>query len=192
MGTGGQSLANAGRQCPADPRRVFGRVGVRGRGGAVPGRYGDGHRWVYPSARSIHRHRRCEADLRSLFTLGHRGLCLVAGPGRADGPHGGGHRDPAALDGGPRSERFDQHQPGSPGFRELLRQVRKRPADRYPQGVPRRRHATRNRRAVGAGDCLAQGCRLRDRRRVSAAYKVRASSLLHHRPGRGVVQSRPL
>ena len=42
------------------------------------------------------------------------------------------------------------------------------------------------------GHRLAEGRRLRDRRRLAAAHQVRAAGLLHHRPGRGLVEPRPL
>ncbi len=63
-------------------------------------------------------------------------------------------------------------------------------------GIPKEyampRHAGRDRRD------LAPGCRLAARpgcgagRGLAAAHQVRAADLLHHRPGRGVLQPRPL
>ena len=50
----------------------------------------------------------------------------------------------------------------------------------------------RHRRAVGAGHRMAARRGRRDRRDQPAAHQICAADLLHHRPGRGVVQPRPL
>jgi aspartyl-tRNA(Asn)/glutamyl-tRNA(Gln) amidotransferase subunit A len=54
--------------------------------------------------------------------------------------------------------------------------------DRDTQGVPRRRHAGRDRPGVAAGRRLAEGAGRRDRRGLAAPHEVRAPDLLHHRP----------
>jgi len=53
-----------------------------------------------PPARRLYRHCRVETDLRSVFALGHRCLCLQPRSGRADDPHGSRCRDHVAVDGG--------------------------------------------------------------------------------------------
>ena len=53
----------------------------------VHGRDRDRHRRLDPPAGGVHRHRRRQADLRPLLALGHRRLCLLARPGRADRAH---------------------------------------------------------------------------------------------------------
>jgi hypothetical protein len=62
------------------------------------------HRRLDPPARGLHRHRRAEAHLWPLLALGHRGLRLVARPGRADDQDGARRRDHAAGDGRARPE----------------------------------------------------------------------------------------
>ena len=63
---------------------------------------------------------------------------------------------------------------------------------RHSQGIPRRRHAGRDRGAVAAGHRLAEGRRRGDRRHLAAAHEIRAAGLLHRRAGRGLVEPRPL
>ncbi len=53
-------------------------------GTPVRGRDRNGHRRLDPPARRLHRHGRHQADLWSLFALGHGGLRLLARSGRAD------------------------------------------------------------------------------------------------------------
>ena len=93
---GGQHHAGAGR--------LVRRIGVGGGRAALHGRDRDRHRRLDPPARGVHRHRRHQADLWPLLALGHRGVRVLARSGRSDRPHRAGFRDPAALDGGPRSE----------------------------------------------------------------------------------------
>ena len=73
----------------------------------VPRRDRHRHRRLDPPAGGVHRHRRHQADLRPLLALGHRRLRVLARPGRAVRAHGARRRDPAALDGRPRSEGHD-------------------------------------------------------------------------------------
>ena len=56
------------------------------------------HRRLDPPARRLYRHRRDQADLRALFALGHRRLCLVARSGRADDQDGARRGDHAGRD----------------------------------------------------------------------------------------------
>ena len=67
---------------------------------SLPRRHRDRHRRLDPPARGLHRHRRGEADLRALLALGHRGLRLLARPGRAAGQVGPRRGDPPEGDGG--------------------------------------------------------------------------------------------
>ena len=102
---GGQSRGGAkGSNTHAGAGRLVRRLGRGGGGASVPRRDRHRHRRLDPPAGGLHRHRRHQADLRPLLALGHRRLRLVARPGRADRAHGARRRDPAALDGGPRSE----------------------------------------------------------------------------------------
>ena len=104
--------------------RLVRRLGRGGRGAALPRRDRDRHRRLDPPARGLHRHRRHQADLWPLLALGHRRLRLLARPGRADRAHRARCRDPAALDGGPRSEGHDL------GRRRRCRTTRRRSASR--------------------------------------------------------------
>ena len=56
------------------------------------------HRRLDPPARRLYRHHRDQADLWALFALGHRRLCLLAGPGRADDQVGARCGDHAGSD----------------------------------------------------------------------------------------------
>ena len=72
---------------------------------------------------------------------------------------------------------------------------RRRPqgqARRHSEGISDRGRARGDRPGLGRRHRLAQGCRRRDRRGVAAAHQICAADLLHHRPGRGLVQPRPL
>ena len=65
--------------------------------------------------------------------------------------------------------------------------------DRHPEGIPPRRHAgTRSSALWQTGRRMAAGGRRRDRRGLAAAHEVRAAGLLHRRPGRGLLEPRPL
>ncbi len=66
------------------------------------------------------------------------------------------------------------------------------PQDRHSQRIPRRRHAGRDRGAVGAGQGVAEGGRRRTRRHLAAAHQIRFAGLLHRRSGGSLVQPRPL
>ena len=94
---GDQPVDAEGGRPQAGARRVVRRVGGGGRGAdrrwALPRHR---HRRVDPPAGGLLRHRRDEADLRALLALGHRRLRLVAGPGRADDPHGARCGDPCS------------------------------------------------------------------------------------------------
>jgi hypothetical protein len=68
-------------------RRLVGRLG-RGRfRSAGEWHHRLRHRGLDPSASRADRHHRHQADLWPLLALRHDRVCLVAGPGRPDGPH---------------------------------------------------------------------------------------------------------
>jgi hypothetical protein len=67
----------------------------------------DGHGWLDPSARRLHRHLRDQADLWTLLALGDRRVRLIARSGRADGARRAGLRDPAGGDERLRPQGFD-------------------------------------------------------------------------------------
>ena len=99
-GRGGEPVeAPAGSIGSAGAGRVLGRFGGGGRGAAGDGRDGDRYRRLDPPAGVVLRHLRDEADLWALLALGRGGVRLLAGPSRTVRAHGGGLRDPAALDG---------------------------------------------------------------------------------------------
>ena len=133
-----------------------------------------------------------QADLRALLALGDRRLRLLARPGRAAGEVGQGRGDHAAGDGRARPEGRDFRRPGGAGLRGGARRRHARQAHRHSEGVPRRGHAGRDRGALAPGRGLAPRRRRRDRRHLTAAYPVRAAGVLRHRPGRGLVEPRPL
>src|SRR5579864_4363168 len=85
------------------------RVGGGGGGKSVPRRHRHRHRRLDPPAGGVLRHRRIEAHLWPLLALGHRRVRLFARPGWPARPHRARLRDPAALDGGAGSERYDLH-----------------------------------------------------------------------------------
>ena len=112
----------------------------------------DRHRYrrLDPPAGGLCRHRRDQADLWPLLALGHRGVCVLARSGRAVCALGARHRDPAALDGGPRSEGHHQRRQRRAGLRSGDRQVGQRHEDRHPEGISPRRDAGRNRDSSGS------------------------------------------
>ena len=101
-------------------------------------------------------------------------------------------RDPDALDGRPRSEGHDLGRPRGAGLRGRDRQIREGHEDRHSEGIPPRRHAGGNRKALERGRGLAEGGRRRTGRRVAAAHQIRAAGLLHRGAGGGLVQPRAL
>ena len=101
-------------------------------------------------------------------------------------------RDPDALDGRPRSQGHHLGRPRGAGLRGRDRQIREGHEDRHSQGVPPRRHARGNRKALERGRGLAEGGRRRTGRRVAAAHQIRAAGLLHRGTGGGLVQPRAL
>ena len=78
------------------------------------------------------------------------------------------------------------------GLRGRDRQVREGHEDRHSQGVPPRRHAGRDRKALERGRRLAEGRRRRTGRGVAAAHQIRAAGLLHRGAGGSLVESRAL
>ena len=172
--------------------RLVRRLG-RGRcGAALPRRDRDRHRRLDPPAGGLHRHGRHQADLRALLALGDRGVRVLARSGRPDRPHRAGQRDPAALDGGARSEGHDLGRPRRAGLRGGARPLREGHEDRHSEGISARRHAGRDRDAVAAGHRVAEGRRRRDGRRLAAAHEIRAAGLLHRGAGRSLVEPRAL
>ena len=87
FGAGGEPVeAAAGQQRGAGAGRILRRVGRGGRGAAGAGRDRDRHRRLDPPAGLVLRHRRDQADLRTVLALGRGGVCVVAGPGRGRSP----------------------------------------------------------------------------------------------------------
>ena len=79
-----------------------------------------------------------------------------------------------------------------PDYETAARQVGEGHEDRHSEGIPARRHAARDRDAVGAGRGVAEGSGRRAGRGLAAAHQIRAAGLLHRRAGRSVVKSRAL
>ena len=160
----------------------------------APGRDRHRHRRLDPPARRLHRHHRHQADLRPLLALGHRRLRLSsldqAGPMARD------VRDCAILleaMAGFDAEGFDLARSAAcrTGRPHLAADIRGKrigiPKEYRIDGVPAEID-----RGLGAGHRLAARRRRRDRRGLAAAHQICAAGLLHHRPGRGLVQPRPL
>ena len=181
------------RQRGAGAGRQLGRLGRGGRGAARARRHRHRHRRLDPPARRLHRHHRDQADLRPLLALGHRRLRLLARPGRADGARRARLRDHARGDGRLRSRRIRPRStcrcrsgrrtspPTSRGKRIGI------PKEYRIDGVPAEIDAVWEQ-----GIAWLQRRRRRDRRGLAAAHQICAAGLLHHRPGRGLVQPRPL
>ena len=114
---GDQPVARGGLQratwCPAARRAARPR---RFRAWLCAGGDGDRYRRLDPPAGGVHRHRRHQADLWPLLALGHRGVRVLARPGRADRPHRRGRGDHDDLDVGVRSQGFDQRRSRGAGL----------------------------------------------------------------------------
>ncbi len=104
MGAGDLAVAAQGLEHAAGAGRLVRRLGRGGGGASGARRDRHRHRRLDPPAGGVHRHRRHQADLRPLLALGHRRVRLLARSGRAVRAHRARRRDPAALDGRPRSE----------------------------------------------------------------------------------------
>ena len=63
---------------------------------------------------------------------------------------------------------------------------------RHSDRISHRRRSRRDRRAVGPGRRMAARRRRRAGQDQPAAHRICAADLLHHRPGRGLVEPRPL
>ena len=151
FGPVGNPWRREGSNTHAGAGRLVRRLGRGRRGAALPRRDRDRHRRLDPPAGGVHRHRRHQADLWPLLALGHRRLRLLARPGRPDRAHAcATARDPAALDGRPRSEGHDLGRRCRAGLRGRGRQVGEGHEDRHSQGVSPRRHAGRDREALAA------------------------------------------
>ena len=182
FGRGGEPLVAAQR--PGDAagaRRLLRRLGRGGRGAAGAGGDGDRHRRLDPPAGGLLRHRRHQADLWALLALRHRGLRLLARPGRAGGAHGRGLR--ASCCGSMAG--FDPKDSTSadvpvPDFARRLRARGEGAADRRAEGIPAGRHAAGDRGAVGAGrspGCATQGAEIgRDQPAAHASTRCRPTT----------------
>ena len=190
---GDLAVAAKGREHAAGARRLLGRLG-RGRGGA-PGARRDRHRHrrLDPPAGGVHRHRRTSSRPTAAARAGasSRSRRRSTRPGRLRARCATRRSCCARWPGTIRRTRPRVDRRGA-GLRGGGRQVDQGHADRHPEGIPGRRHVGGDRRAVGAGRGLAQGCGRRTGRGVAAAHQIRAAGLLHRRAGGGVVQSRAL
>ncbi len=137
---------------------------------ALRRRDGDRYRRLDPPAGGLHRHRRHQADLWPLLALGHRGVRVLARPGRPDRPHRRGRGDHDDLDGGVRSQGFDQRRSGRAGFRRGGRARGQGPRDRHSARIPDGRHAGRDRGALAAG--ASPGSRPRARRSATSRCRT--------------------
>jgi aspartyl-tRNA(Asn)/glutamyl-tRNA(Gln) amidotransferase subunit A len=145
-----------------DPGRLVGRLGLGRRRRPVPGRHGHRHRRLDPPARRLHRHRRHQADLRPLLALGHGRLRLLARPGRPDRQERRGRGHPAQLDERPRPQGLHQPRRPVPDFASFVGKSVKGLRIGVPKEYRRRRHARRDREAVGQGIAWlkAAGCEI--------------------------------
>ncbi len=155
---------------------------------------GDGHgyRRVDPPAGGLYRDRRDQADLWAGQPLGHRGLCLVAGSGRADDQIGARCGDHAGR-----------------RWRGMTRRIRPAPIWPVPDfeaaltgdirgkmiGIPKEYRMDGMPAEIEAlwadGHRRCCGCGGGDRRHLAAAHEIRAARLLRDRAGRGVVATSP-
>ncbi len=83
----------------------------------LPRRHRHRHRRLDPPARRAHRHCRHQADLRPLLALGHRGVRLLARPGRADRQDSARCGNHAEIDGEPRPQGLDLGRCAGAGLR---------------------------------------------------------------------------
>ncbi len=189
---GREPVAKAWRQPAAGGGRLVRRL-CGGGGGARRVRR-DRHRYrrLDPPAGELLRHCRAEAHLWPLLALGRGRLRLVARPARADDPHRARRGDHAWRDGRARPARLDLGAAAGAGLRGGADRRYPRPQGRHPTRIPRPRHAGRDRGVVARGRRLAARRRRRAHRDQPAAHQIRAGDLLHHRPGRGVLEPRAL
>ena len=151
------------------------------------------HRRLDPPARRLRRHHRDQADLWPLLALGHRRLRLARStrPGRWRATCATARS--CSRRWRLRPEGFDLARPagaelgGEPFQRSHAASAIGIPKEYRIDGVPAEIDAR-----LGAGHRLAARRRRRDRRGLAAAHQICAADLLHHRPGRGLVQPRPL
>ena len=190
---GDQPVAAEGQQCRPHAGRIVGRLGGGGRGGHRAGRDRHRHRRLDPPAGGLRRHLRDQADLRPLLALGDRRLRQLARPGRADG------EDACAT-----ARSCSRRWPGS------TRRIRPRstcrcrsgkqnlssdlsgkrvgiPKEYRIDGVPAEINALWDQGIEWLKDAGATPVEI-----SLPAHQIRAADLLHHRPGRGLVQPRPL
>ncbi len=114
---GDLAVAAQGGQHAADAGRLVRRLGRGGGGAIVPGRHRHRYRRLDPPAGGLHRHGRHQADLWPLLALGHRGLRVLARPGRTVRAHRARRRHPAALDGRTRRQGHDLRRSAGAGLR---------------------------------------------------------------------------
>ena len=192
-GPGDVAVAAQGLEHAARSGRLVRRLGRGGGGASGARRDRHRHRRLDPPARGVHRHRRHQADLRPLLALGHRRVCVLARSGRSVRAHGARRARSCCA-----------------RWRATIRRTRPRsilPVPDYEAavgksikgmriGIPKeyrdRRHVGGDRKALGAGQGVAEGGRRRARRGVAAAHQIRAAGLLHRGAGGGLVQSRAL
>ena len=161
-------------------------------GGLAPGGARHRHRRLDPPARRALRDRRPEADLRRDLALRDDRLRLLARPVRAADPRR--QPTPRCCSASCRAKtRSTRPRSGLDGGIELPESRGPRgPAVRRARGARRggaRPRRARRLRGDGGDD---RGARRRDRRGRPAARRARHLRLLRDRPGRGVLESRPL
>ena len=187
------AVAAQGLEYAAGAGRLVRRLGRGGGGATVPGRDRHRHRRFDPPAGGLHRHGRHQADLWPLLALGHRGVRLLARPGRTVRAHRARCGDPAALDGRTRSEghHLRRHcrcritKPRSANRSRALRIGI--PKEYRLDGMP-----AEIEKIWEQGRAWLEGGRRRAGRGVAAAHQIRAAGLLHRGAGGGLVQSRAL
>ena len=157
------------------------------------GRHRDRHRRLDSPARQFLRHRRHQADLRTVQPLGHRGLrdARWIRPGRSRVPS---RIAPSCSLPWPATTRRTAPAP-----------IARCPISPPPASAASRACASACRASIAATACrreiegalaarpaVAARRRRKNRGRVAAAHQVRARHLLHRRPCRGLVQPGPL
>ena len=156
-------------------------------------RYRHGYRRFDPSAGGLLRHRRDQADLWPLLTLGHDRLCLVAGPSRC--AFARTVEDTAIMLGSMAG--YDPQDSTSidvpvPDYRAAAG----RSVKGLKIGIPKEYRVDGMPGEIDKlwrdGEAVVSRRRGRDRRDQPAAYQIRAGDLLHRRASRMLVQPRAL
>ena len=188
-----QSLDPAGRERRPGAGRQLGRLGRGGGGPALPGCHRHRYRRLDPPAGRLLRHHRHQADLWPLLALGHRRLRELARPGRPDGAHGRGLRPDAAGDGRlrPDGQHLGRHA-GAGLVGHAQPATCAACASASPRNIRCRACRPRSTAIWRQGARVAEGAGCGAGRGLAAAHQIRAADLLHHRPGRGLLEPRPL